>query len=104
VTLWSEYADPDTGHDLLMWTTSHYDFEAQMIRIVVWTDEVDELGVLLRRQYRRLSFSWLEPDQARALLAETGFKVEALYGDFDRRPFDETSPNHIWVARRTDSA
>jgi SAM-dependent methyltransferase len=100
VTMEGEYADPDTGHDLLMWTTSRYDFEAQTIRIIVWTDEVDELGVLLRRQYRRLSFSWLEPDQARTLLAETGFKVEALYGDFDRRPFDEASPNHIWVARR----
>jgi SAM-dependent methyltransferase len=99
VALQGEYSDPTTGRDLLLWATNLYDFEAQTIRIVVWTDEVDERGILLRRQYRRLSFSWLEPDQARALLEETGFEIGALYGDFDRRPFDEASPEQIWVAR-----
>jgi|Deesub1362B_J571_1020462.scaffolds.fasta_scaffold42260_2 hypothetical protein len=56
--------------------------------------------VVLRRKYRRLSFSWLDPQQTRALLEETGFQVEALYGDFDRSPFDEDSPEQIWVAQR----
>jgi hypothetical protein len=26
--------------------------------------------------------------------------VEALYGDFDRRPFDEESREFVWVARK----
>jgi SAM-dependent methyltransferase len=100
VTLRDEYTDPVTGHDVLLWETHRYDWEAQTIRIVAWTDELDGDGVVVSRRYRRLSFSWLEPDQARALLEEAGFEVEALYGDFDRRPFGEGSPNQVWVARR----
>ncbi len=101
VGLRGEYTDAATGHDLLLWVTSRHDFEAQTTRIIAWTDELDEDGVVLRRQYRRLSFSWLDPQQTRALLEETGFQVEALYGDFDRRPFAADSPEQVWVARRT---
>ncbi len=104
VSLRAEYSDAATGHDVLLRVTNRYDFEAQTIRIIAWTDELDDDGVLIRRQYRRLSFSWLEPDQTRALLEETGFEVEALYGDFDRRLFDEESPEQVWVARRPDVA
>jgi SAM-dependent methyltransferase len=100
VGLRSEYTDVATGHDLLLWTMTLYDFEAQTMRIIAWTDELDDDGIVLRRKYRRLSFSWLEPQQTRALLEETGFEVMALYGDFDRRPFGEDSPEQIWVARR----
>ena len=101
VGLRGEYTDATAGHDLLLWVTTLYDFEAQTMRVIAWTDELDNDGVVLRRKYRRLSFSWLDPEQARALLEETGFQVEALYGDFDRRPFDEDSPEQVWVARKT---
>jgi hypothetical protein len=77
-----------------------YDYPKQAMRCVTWCDELDADGVVARRKYRRLSFSWIEPDQARALLAETGFEVEALYGDFDRCPFTLDSPQQVWVARR----
>jgi SAM-dependent methyltransferase len=100
INLRGEYADAATGHDLLLWTMTLYDFETQTMRIIAWTDELDDDGVVLRRKYRRLSFSWLEPQQTRALLEETGYKVETVYGDFDRRPFGEDSPEQIWVARR----
>ena len=100
VMLRDEYTNPDTGQDTLLWVTSRYDLEHQTIRIIAWTDEIDGVGVLVRRRYRRLSFSWLEPEQTRALLQESGFKIEALYGDFDRSPFREGSPEQIWVARR----
>ena len=99
-TLRAEYTNPGTGQDTLLWATTHYDLEHQTMRIVAWTDEIDGVGVLVRRQYRRLSFSWLEPDQTRALLEETGFEIEALYGDFDCRPFGDDSPEQIWIARR----
>jgi SAM-dependent methyltransferase len=100
VSLWGEYTDATTGHDLLLWVTTLYDFEVQTMRIIAWTDELDDDGAVLRRQYRRLSFSWLDPQQARALLEESGFEVEVLYGDFDRCPFGEDSPEQIWVARK----
>ena len=96
----AEYTNPESGRDTLLWMTSRYALETQRIRIITWTDEIDGVGVLVRRQYRRLTFSWLEPAQTRALLEETGFEIEALYGDFDRSPFSEDSPEQIWVARR----
>jgi len=99
-SLRAEYINPETGRDTLLWVTSRYEPEPQRIRIIAWTDEIDGVGVLVRRQYRRLSFSWLEPGQTRALLEETGFEIEALYGDFDRSPFGDGSPEQIWVARR----
>jgi len=100
VGLWGEFTDAVTGHDLLLWEIVRYDFETQTMRIITWTDELDDDGVVFRRQYRRLSFSWLDPYQARDLLEEAGFQIETLYGDFDRRPFAEDSPEQVWVACR----
>jgi len=100
ITLRDEYTDAKSGHDTLLWVITRYDMAAQTMRIFFWTDELGADGVVVRRQYRRLTFSWLKPEQSRALLEEAGFEIEALYGDFDRSPCGEGSPEQIWVARR----
>jgi len=100
VQLRAEYRTP-AGHDALLWVTSLVDEASQSIRVVTWEDQVDASGLLTRRQYRRLSLSWLEPAQARALLTSVGFVVDACYGTFEREPFaPATAREHIWVARR----
>ena len=43
---------------------------------------------------------WLERDEWDAAIAASGLELEALYGWFDRRPFDETSREFVFVARR----
>lgn len=98
--LQTEYTDATTGHDVLLWVMGRHSLETQSVRIITWTEELDRDGVVLQRKYRRLNFSWLDPRQARALLTETGFEIEACYGEFDRRPFSPNSPEQIWVARR----
>ena len=35
-----------------------------------------------------------------ALIDVAGLEVEALYGCFDERPFDEASREFVWVARK----
>jgi hypothetical protein len=35
-----------------------------------------------------------------ALIDISGLETEALYGWFDRRPFDEASREFVWVARK----
>jgi SAM-dependent methyltransferase len=40
--------------------------------------------------------------EMRRLLAGAGFELEAVYGDFDAGPFDESCVNAIWLARRPD--
>ena len=89
------------GADCLLWVTSLIDDPTQSISVVTWEDRLDGAGVLEQRQYRRLSLSWLEPDQARALLEETGFTIESCFGDFQGTPFDATSAlDQIWIARK----
>lgn len=100
LALRAETTDPTTGRDVLLWTINRYDMDAQSIRIIAFTDELDGDGVLLQRRYRRAGFSWIEPEQARALLEGTGYRIEALYGDFQGGAFTAESPRQVWVARR----
>jgi SAM-dependent methyltransferase len=104
VGLRAEFTDERTGRESLLWAHTRYDFETQAMRVIAWTDEMDERGEVVRRKYRRVGFSWIEPEQMRGLLEETGFEIEALYGDFDRRPFAEDSPEQVWVARKPRTA
>ena len=100
VQLRAEYRSP-AGVETLLWVTSLVDEAAQVIRVVTWEDEADTEGLLTRRRYRRLSLSWLEPAQARSLLIEAGFEVEACFGDFARTPFaHDTAQEQVWIARR----
>lgn len=87
------------GRPLLLWKCDRFDHERRHIRIVVWTDTVEPDGRADRR-YRFLDLRWIEPDRMRALLDEAGFEVEALHGDFDRRPFEPgVSTHQVWVTR-----
>src|SRR5262245_48920680 len=43
---------------------------------------------------------WLDREEWEAAVAESGLEVETLYGWFDRRPFEETSREFVYVARR----
>jgi SAM-dependent methyltransferase len=49
---------------------------------------------------RKLSLWWVSRSEWEALMDVSGLEVEALYGDFDRRPFDEESREFVWVARK----
>jgi hypothetical protein len=59
-----------------------------------------ELSVKGKPGMTTMHLSWISPDEWHALLEQAGFKVEALYGWFDRSPYrgDEDT---IWIARRT---
>ena len=90
-----------SGADALLWVTSLVNEPAHSIRVVTWEDELDADGLLVRRRHRRLSLSWLAPSQARDLLTQAGFDIEACYGDFSHTPFsDATAHEQVWVARR----
>jgi SAM-dependent methyltransferase len=48
----------------------------------------------------KLSLWWVSRGEWEGLLDVSGLETEALYGWFDRRPFDETSREFVWVARK----
>jgi SAM-dependent methyltransferase len=57
-------------------------------------------GPLITRSERNLRLRYVFPEEMRALLTTAGFEIEALYGWFDRRPFDDNSDEMVWLARK----
>jgi ubiquinone/menaquinone biosynthesis C-methylase UbiE len=47
-----------------------------------------------------ISLWWLNRSEWEGLIDIAGLEVEDLYGWFDRRPFDESSEEFVWVARK----
>jgi SAM-dependent methyltransferase len=47
-----------------------------------------------------ISLWWLNRSEWEGLIETAGFEIEALYGGFDRRPFDETATEFVWVVRK----
>jgi len=48
----------------------------------------------------RIALWWVSRGEWEALLDVSGLETEALYGWFDRRPFDDESREFVWVARK----
>ena len=50
------------------------------------------------------SLWWVTRSEWEGLIGVSGLDVEALYGWFDRRPFDERSEEFVWVTRKASLA
>jgi SAM-dependent methyltransferase len=49
---------------------------------------------------RSITLWWTTKSEWEGLLGVSGLETEALYGWFDRRPFDDESKEFVWVARK----
>ncbi|MDQ3875326.1 MAG: class I SAM-dependent methyltransferase [Actinomycetota bacterium] len=49
---------------------------------------------------RRLSLWWIARSEWEGLIDVAGLETDALYGWFDRRPFDDESREFVWVTRK----
>jgi SAM-dependent methyltransferase len=76
-----------------VWEYTEYDQTANRVDIRVWVGQpgLDE---------RKLSLWWVNRSEWEGLIDVAGLEVEALYGWFDKRPFDEDSREFVWVARK----
>lgn len=88
------YRDPYTEEEVLLSEENHYAPSTQQNR-VVWTYEVDGRAARTEEMTMRLFF----PGELEALLTLSGFAIEARYGDYDFRPFGDTSPKQLTVCR-----
>jgi len=93
-----DVTDPDTGRPMVLWHQSAYDNHNQIMDVRIIAEELDEKGTMLRRFYRDFRIRYAHRWEIYHLLETCGFKVEGLYGDFDRSPFDESSTEMVWVA------
>jgi SAM-dependent methyltransferase len=61
--------------------------------------EIAEPDGTTRRVTEQFPMRWLSRFEIEHLLARSGFGVVAVYGDYDRSPFDDTSPEMIVLAK-----
>ena len=57
------------------------------------------LSVRGQKEAATMELHWLSAAEWNALVEDAGFEVEALYGWFDRRPYED-GEDQIWVCRR----
>jgi len=100
---WREFSHPRTGRRMLVWDTRTYDTHSQRLHNRFLFQELDEDGTVVNQYYRTLHFRYMFRYEAQHLFEGCGYEAEALYGWFDRRPFDEKSEEMVWVLRRGSS-
>ncbi|MBM4047814.1 MAG: class I SAM-dependent methyltransferase [Planctomycetes bacterium] len=95
----SEFVHPDTGHRVLVWDSRQYDPGRQMLESYFIFEELDDEGKVIAKTYSPLILRYVYRYEMQYLLELCGYRVEALYGDFQRGPF-RYGGEQIWVARR----
>jgi SAM-dependent methyltransferase len=71
---------------------------AEQIVDVTWLFDVSAAGGgPLRRHVVEMRYHYHFPHELELLLAQAGFRLDALYGDYDRSPFGETSERLLLI-------
>ncbi|MEW6751751.1 MAG: class I SAM-dependent methyltransferase [Candidatus Latescibacterota bacterium] len=96
----TDFVDPATGHQVLVYYTRTTDPQAQVLEQEVTFEEVEPAGRAVGRTHARLRLRYASRFEVEYLLARCGFEVEALYGDFGRSPYPGYG-EQVWVLRRT---
>jgi SAM-dependent methyltransferase len=98
--LWRDSTDQSTGRRILAWESRRYRTGSQEANVLWKVEELDAEGRPVSQRYLDLHLRWFYRFEVEHLLALTGFQVEHLYGWFDGSPFEDNSPEMVWVAVR----
>ncbi len=86
VYLEDELDDPESESTLLLYSSRKYDPCAQLEHMVWIHEKFFESGEH-ERYLTRLDLHMYFPRELQLLFIASGFTIEAIYGDYDRRPF-----------------
>jgi len=96
-----QFAHPESGRPVRASRAWSYEPASQTATCQTVWEEVDAGGRVVNRWQRGPThLHSVFRFEMEHLLARAGFVVEAVYGDFFRRPYVDKSPEMIWVARR----
>lgn len=93
----TEFVHPDTGNTVIVWSTRKYDATEQILEASFILEELDDHGKVVSKTYIPLSLRYAYRYEMQYLLEVCGYRIEALYGDFQRGPFQH-SGEQIWIA------
>ncbi|MGB8215085.1 MAG: class I SAM-dependent methyltransferase [Anaerolineales bacterium] len=95
--LFRKYPLPDTQGLLLLWIVENSsNDDEQVVEAMQFYEEYDAKGVLQSKRLLELHFRLSQKDEFEELAKAAGFKVKALYGDYDYSEFRDDSPVMIW--------
>ena len=94
-----EFVHPDTGHKFVVLDTRKYDPTEQTLESYFILEELDDHGKVISKTYIPLFLRYSYRYEMQYLLELCGYRIEALYGDFQRGPFRH-SGEQIWIARK----
>lgn len=91
----------ERNETLLLWSVQVEDPREPVVAATQLYELYDPSGLLVEKRKLDVRFRLVDHHEFAAMPAGAGFTVEALYGTYDRAPFDpETSPFIIWTLRR----
>jgi SAM-dependent methyltransferase len=93
-----EFRHPRTGNRVAVREDFRYDLERQLVSGAFDYDELDPDGRVLASTHAPLTLRYLFRYEMEHLLARAGFRVDALFGDFRRGPF-QPGREQVWIAR-----
>ncbi|MCL5996484.1 MAG: class I SAM-dependent methyltransferase [Chloroflexi bacterium] len=89
---------PQSGHRVVAWYSRRYDLVRQLIHQEMVFEEIGSSGEVLARHLSPLTLRYSHRYEMHYLLELCGYRVEELYGDFERNPFQ--GAEQIWVVRK----
>ena len=89
---------PEDQGTLLLSSWEKHDAETHLVRGMQFYELFDRNGSVQSKRYLSITFYLHSKNSFESLVAAQGYRVAALYGDYDRSPFQpQTSPSMIWV-------
>lgn len=95
----TELVHPVSGNQVFVWYSTTYNLEDQLINEIWIYEEIEENGNVIRRQYVPLKVRFAYRYEMQHLLELCGFKIETLYGNYNREDYFHGG-EQIWVCSR----
>lgn len=88
------FPHPETGDPIEVWYRRSHDARSRCLR-----QEFVYRSSAGTEEHGQLTLRYAAPLEMEELLESTGFRIQALCGDFDGNPFDGLG-EQVWIARR----
>jgi SAM-dependent methyltransferase len=91
--------DPETGRDMVVTNITRRNPINQTMEACQYVDRTEDDGTV-RRYPASFALCWIHHREMHLLLKCAGYEVMAVYGGYDKRPYDYVSGIQLFVARR----
>jgi SAM-dependent methyltransferase len=98
VILERTFLERETGHLVMQHSVSRLD-RVEQVMYVTWIYDEVRADRVVERTLVPMTIHYFFLSEIRLLLEACGFEVDAVYGDFDRSPFEDGAPRMVVLAK-----